>query len=51
MILKAILGKWIAKKGGKRVLLIVGDLIVKITKSNKDDKLWKKIRPIIKKFK
>ena len=50
-MLKILLGKWIAKKGGRRVLLIVGDLIVKITKSKKDDELWKKIRPMIKKFK
>ena len=50
-MINAILGKWIAKKGGKAVLLFVGDLIVKNTKSKKDDKLWKKIKPIIKKFK
>ena len=45
-----LLGKWIAKKGGVTALLIVGDLITKITKSEKDDKMWKKIRPMIKKF-
>ena len=40
-----------SKKRWKAVLLFVGDLIVKNTKSKKDDKLWKKIKPIIKKFK
>ena len=47
---QVLLGKWIAKKGGVTELLIVGDLITKITKSEKDDKMWKKIRPIIKKY-
>ena len=46
-----LLSKWIAKKGGIAVLLSVGDLIVKTTKSKKDDELWKKIKPIIKNFK
>ena len=46
-----MLGKWIAKKGGDTALLIVGDLITKVTKSKKDDKMWAKVRPIIKKFK
>ena len=50
-MIQALLGKWIAKKGGKAVLLFVGDLIVKNTKSKKDDELWKKIKPIIKKYK
>lgn len=48
-MIQAILARWIAKKGGVAVLLLVGDLIVKTTKSKKDDKLWKKIKPIIKK--
>ena len=43
--------KMVAKKGGKAVLLIVGDIIFKATKSKEDDKLWAKIRPIIKNFK
>ena len=36
-MIKILLGKWIAKKGGKAVLLFIGDLIVKNTKSKKDD--------------
>ena len=49
-MLQLLLGRWIAKKGGVTVLLIIGELIVKTTKSKKDDELWKKIKPIIKKF-
>ena len=50
-MLQVLLGRWIAKKGGVAVLLMVGELIVKTTKSTKDDELWKKIKPIIKDFK
>tara|TARA_R110002072_G_C7648208_1_gene508468 strand:+ start:106 stop:258 length:153 start_codon:yes stop_codon:yes gene_type:complete len=50
-MIKVILARWIAKKGGVSVLLMIGDLIVKTTKSKKDDKLWSKIRPIIIKYK
>ena len=50
-MLQILIGKWIAKKGGVAVLLAVGDIIVKKTKSKKDDELWKIIKPIIKKYK
>jgi len=50
-MLQVLLGKWIAKKGGVAVLLMVGNLITKVTKSKKDDELWAKIKPIIKKYK
>ncbi len=54
-ILLGIIGKpiikMVAKKGGKAVLLLVGDLIFKATKSKEDDKLWAEIRPRIKNFK
>ena len=49
-MIQVLLGKLIAKKGGAAVLLFIGDLIVKTTKSKKDDELWKKIKPIIKKY-
>ena len=49
-MIQVLLGKWIAKKGGVAVLLLIGNLIVKTTKSKKDDELWKKIKPIIKKY-
>ena len=50
-MIQILLGKWIAKKGGVSALLFIGDLIVKTTKSKKDDEMWKKIKPIIKKYK
>ena len=50
-MLQILLGKWIAKKGGVAVLLMVGNLKTKVTKSKKDDELWAKIKPIIKKYK
>ncbi len=45
-----LLSKWILKKGGINVLLFVGDLVVKVTKTKKDDMMWKKVRPVIEKF-
>ena len=50
-MIQVLLGKWILKKGGIPVLLIVGDLIVKTTKSKKDDEMWAKVKPIIEAFK
>ena len=50
-MIQALLAKLILKKGGVAVLLLIGDLIVKTTKSKKDDEMWKKIKPIIKKYK
>ena len=34
-MIQALLGKWIAKKGGVAALLFIGDLIVKTTKSKR----------------
>ena len=50
-MIQVLLGKWILKKGGISVLLMVGDLMVKTTKSDKDDEMWKKVRPLIESFK
>ena len=50
-MIQAILAKWILKKGSIPFLLFVGELIVKTTKSKKDDEMWKKLKPIIKKYK
>ena len=48
--LTLICTRYIRKKGGKALLLFAGDLMVKVTETKKDDKLWKKIRPEIEKF-
>ena len=47
-MLSLILGKLIKKHGVLGVLIVVGDLAVKITKSKKDDKAWAKIKKVIK---
>ena len=49
-MIQALIIKWILKKGSIG-LLFVGELIVKTTKSKKDDKMWKEIKPIIEKYK
>ena len=48
-MLNLILGRLIKKHGLLGVLVVVGDIIVKMTKSKKDDEAWAKIRKFIKK--
>ena len=43
-----ILGRLIKKHGLLGVLVVIGDLAVKLTKTKKDDKAWAKIRKVIK---
>jgi len=50
-MIQVILAKWILKKGSASALLFLGNLIVKTTKSKKDDKMWEEIKLIIKKYK
>ena len=47
-MLNLILGRLIKKHGVLGVLVVIGDLAVKITKSKKDDKAWAKIKKVIK---
>ena len=47
-MLKLIIGKLVKKYGFKGLLLKVGDLAVKMTKSNKDDIVWFKVRRFLK---
>ena len=46
-MLNLLIGKFVAKHGFIPLLLKVGDIAVKITKSKKDDKAWTKIRKLI----
>ena len=46
-MLKILLAKAVKKHGLKAILIKVGDIAVKITKSKKDDKAWVKIRKLI----
>jgi hypothetical protein len=50
-MIQAMLVRWILKKGSTEFLLFIGELLVKTTKSKKDDKMWEEIKPIIKKYK
>ena len=43
-MLKIVIGKLVKKHGLKNLLLKVGDLAVKITKSKKDDEAWEKVK-------
>ena len=47
---KLLLAKAIKKHGLKAILLKVGDLAVKVTKSKKDDKVWANARKFIEKL-
>ena len=44
---KLLLAKAIKKHGFKAILLKVGDLAVKVTKSKKDDKAWAKVKKVL----
>ena len=45
---KVYIGKLVAKHGLVPLLLKVGDLAVKVTKTKKDDKAWAKIKKVLK---
>ena len=46
-MLKLIIGKFVAKHGLIPLLMKVGDLAVKATKSKQDDKNWAKVKKVI----
>ena len=46
-MLKLLSAKAVKKHGLKGILLKVGDIAVKVTKSKKDDKAWVKIRKLV----
>ena len=45
-----ILGRLLKKKGSIALLIFVGDFIVKQTKTKEDDKMWKEVKKVLKKF-
>ena len=49
-MLKVLLSKTIKKHGLKGILIKVGDVAVKVTKSKKDDKAWAEIKKLINKL-
>jgi len=44
---KLIIGKLVAKHGLIPLLLKVGSIAVKVTKSKKDDKAWAKVKKVL----
>ena len=45
---KMIIGKFVSRHGLIPLLIKVGDVAVKITKSKKDDKNWAKVKKVLK---
>ena len=46
-MLKVLIAKFVAKHGLIPILLKVGDIAVKVTKTKKDDEVWAKIKKAI----
>ena len=46
-MLKLVIGKLVKNHGLKKLLLKIGDLAVKITKSKKDDVVWAKVKKLL----
>ena len=45
---KMIIAKAVAKHGLIPILVKVGDIAVKVTKTKKDDKAWAKVKKVMK---
>ena len=48
-MLKVLIAKFVAKHGLVPLLLKIGNLAVKVTKSKKDDEIWAKVKKILEK--
>ena len=46
-MLKLLLAKAVKKHGLMAILIKVGDIAVKVTKTKKDDKAWAKVKAVI----
>ena len=46
-MLKLLLAKAVKKHGLMAILIKVGDIAVKVTKTKKDDKAWAKVKKVI----
>ena len=44
---KLLIGKMVARHGLIPLLMKVGDIAVKVTKSKKDDKAWAKVKKVL----
>jgi len=45
---KLLIGKMVARHGLIPLLMKVGDIAVKVTKTKKDDKAWAKVKKVLK---
>ena len=48
IMFKIIIAKAVAKHGLIPLLIKVGDIAVKVTKTKKDDKAWAKVKKVLK---
>ena len=49
-MIKLVLKKLLKKHGSIGLFVLVGDFIVKQTKSKEDDKMWAEVKKVLKKF-
>ena len=49
-MVKKIIARLIRKHGMKNVLLMIGDIAEKATKSKEDDKIWAQVKKVLEKF-
>ena len=49
-MIKLVLKKLLKKHGSVGLFIIVGDFIVKQTKSKLDDKMWAEVKKVLKRF-
>ena len=47
-MLKIAIAKYVKKYGHIPILMKVGDIAVKVTKSKKDDEAWAKVKKVLK---
>jgi len=47
-MVKILIGRLIKKHGMKNLILLIGDYAVKATKSKEDDKIWAKVKKLVK---
>tara|TARA_Y100000034_G_scaffold119738_1_gene161814 strand:- start:157 stop:306 length:150 start_codon:yes stop_codon:yes gene_type:complete len=49
-MLKKIIGRLLRKHGMVGLLILIGDVAVKQTKSKKDDEVWAKVKELLESF-
>ena len=49
-MIKIILKRLLKKHGSVGLFVLVGDFVVKQTKSKQDDKMWKEVKKVLHKF-